>query len=171
MRSNRLLASVLVSMVAVALTGSFLTAEAQPRRGPLGGGQDRGPEPIEHMAERLDLTAEQRARIEAFHEKNEGERLKIHKQMMQLELQIEGEWLEDEPSERELKNLARQLGELRNQMQLRRIEHRLAMREVLTDEQWDKLLTSRGGPHHRHRAPGPMGRGHGNPEAGNWRDR
>ena len=98
-------------------------------------------------------------------------RLEFRKQMMQLKNEIEGEWLKDEPSERVLKDLTEQIGELRTQIQVQRIEHRLALREVLTDEQWDKLLTSKKGRGHGNRGHGPKGHGQGNPEAGNSRDR
>jgi Spy/CpxP family protein refolding chaperone len=72
-------------VVAVALLGSFFTAEAQRGQGQRGDGEGRGgPQSIERMAERLDLTAEQKAQIEAFREQNEAERLQLRKQMMQM---------------------------------------------------------------------------------------
>jgi Spy/CpxP family protein refolding chaperone len=172
MNRKQLMTLLLVPAVAVALAGSFFTAEAQKGQGQRGDGEGRGgPPSIERMAERLDLTAEQQAQIEAFRENSEAERLELRKQTMQLKNQIEGEWLKNAPSESTLKNLTQQMGELRTRMQVRRVEHRLALREVLTDEQWDKLLTSREGRGRGHRGQGPKGGGHGNSGAGNWRDR
>lgn len=170
MNPSKLAVWTVTPVIALTLAGGFFPASAQNQPGRRGD-PPRGPQSIERMAERLDLTAEQQAKIEALREQGEAERLEHRKQMMRLRHEMQGEWLKDEPSESTLKSLARQIGELRNQMQIRRIEHRLALREVLTDEQWDKLLTSRGGPGRGHQGFGPKGRGNGNPEAGNWRDR
>jgi Spy/CpxP family protein refolding chaperone len=170
MLPKKLITWFVVPAVALAMVGGFFSASAQGQRGQRGEGRG-GPPPIEKLAERLDLTAEQQAQIETMRDEGESERLEYRKQLMQLKNQLEGEWLKDELNERTLKSLTEQLGEIRTKMQLQHLEHRLELREVLTPAQWDKLLTSRKGWGHGHRGHGPRGRGSGNSEAGNWRDR
>jgi Spy/CpxP family protein refolding chaperone len=166
-RMKKLLIWVVLPALTLALLGEVWSVSAQAR----GERHQRGLPPIERLAEKLELSAEQVAQIKALREEGEAERIELKKQLMQLRNEFEGEMLKPELNERSLKSLTQQMGEVRTKMHLLRLESRLAMREVLTDEQWDKLLTSRKGPGQGHRGRGPRGRGLGSPEAGNWRER
>ena len=60
-----------------------------------------------------------------------------------LEHDLQGEMMKDDPSEKAALALARQIGDLRTQMQAGRLQDRLAMRKHLSPAQRDKLMMMR----------------------------
>lgn len=122
--------------------------------GEFGPGQDRH---LERMAARLDLTEEQQAAIAELQEENRGKNLELRKQMLRLRNELDGELLKDAPNSKSVLALNEQLGDLRTAMKANRLQNRLAVRELLTPEQRDKMLLMGEG---RGRGRGE-GRGHG----------
>ena len=94
----------------------------------------------ERLAERLQLTEEQRTAIAEIREKGRKEKLTLRKQLLRLHNELQGEWLADEPSEAKVRELVAEQGEVRTQLQQNRFSQRLAIRKLLTDEQRDQLL-------------------------------
>jgi Spy/CpxP family protein refolding chaperone len=131
-----------------------------------GCGDGRGPG-LEMMTARLDLTAEQQEAIGKLQDEARARRLETRKEMMRLQNELEGELMKDEPGEKTVMGLAAKIGELRTAQQQSRLATRLAVREQLTPEQRDRMLTMRAGSgprggreHARHGGHGRSG-GHG----------
>jgi Spy/CpxP family protein refolding chaperone len=75
---------------------------------------------------------------------------------------LQGEMLKDEPSEKRVTELVQQIGQLRTQQHLTRLKQRLAVRNLLTPEQRDRMLGLRGLRHRwGHRAGPCPGTGEG----------
>jgi Spy/CpxP family protein refolding chaperone len=123
-----------------------------------------GPEHrLEVLAEKLELTEEQVAAIEGIRESGREKGIELHKEMMRLQNDLEGELLKDEPNEKSALNLVDKIGALRTEIQAQRMKGRLDMRQQLTPEQRDKMLMMsdrfQGGRHGRGggRGMGPHG--------------
>lgn len=131
-----------VAMVALltllALTATAALAE-RPGPGRRGGGDGFGFGPG-LAALQLDLSEEQTASIEKIRDEGREKAVGLRKQMMLLRNELEGEMLTDEPSRKKVLDLNQKMGEVRTQLQANRLEHRLAVREVLTPEQRDRML-------------------------------
>ncbi|RPJ42744.1 MAG: periplasmic heavy metal sensor, partial [Candidatus Latescibacterota bacterium] len=95
---------------------------------------------IEHLAMRLDLTDDQKTQIEKMRSADKSKIVDFRKELMRAHHELGGELLKDEPDASKAKKLTERIGELRTDMQLLRLEHRLALRKVLTAEQRDRLL-------------------------------
>lgn len=167
MRSTLKLA-VLVLCVP-ALAGTVSPAKAEPCL--IGGGAwDQGLR-LERLAACLDLTDEQIDAIERIREERSSKRADFQREITRIRNELRGEMLEDSPDIAELKRLIAIKEEIRASMQVSRLETRLALREILTPEQRDRLTMLRSsrrqggflgeGRGHRH---GRMDRGRG------WRD-
>jgi len=118
-------------------------------------GQEAGSR-LAKMAERLELTEDQKATIEALQEDSQDQNAKLRKELAVLKNELEGELLKDDPGEDTVVGLVRKIGDAKTEMQANRMKTRLAMREQLTPEQRDRMLTFRNG----HRGQGRRG-GHG----------
>ena len=112
---------------------------------------------LERMAARLDLTGDQRVKIEALHEQAREEGLALRKKMMRLRHELEGELLQDAPSEKTVLSLNAKIGDLQTALKANRLRTRLAVREELTPEQRDKMLVM--GQHRKHGRHGRSGAG------------
>lgn len=95
---------------------------------------------LERMAARLDLSEEQTEAIAKIREEGRKQNMEIRKEMMRLRNELRGEMLKDDPSKKTALDLNGKLGELRTQKQANRLENRLEVRELLTQEQKDKML-------------------------------
>ena len=100
---------------------------------------------LEQMAARLELTDEQRAKVEEIREAGEVERTKLEKEAMKARHELRGEFLKDEPDRKRVRALVQQIGDIRTKMEIQRAEHRLTIRDLLTPEQRDRFVTM-GGP-------------------------
>jgi hypothetical protein len=99
------------------------------------------------MAARLDLTAEQKEKIEKIRTADEKKLVSLHKEMMLARHDLRGEMMKDDPDASKVKKLAEKLGGIRTNSQIARLESRIAVRKILTPEQRDKmLLAPHGGP-------------------------
>jgi len=104
-----------------------------------------GPEHrMEMLQEKLELTDEQAAAIEAIHSAGREKGVAIHKEMMRLRNELEGEMLKDEPSEKTALNLVEKIGALKTELQTNRLKNRLEVRGQLTPQQRDKMLMMHG---------------------------
>ncbi|MBZ0268072.1 Spy/CpxP family protein refolding chaperone [bacterium] len=111
-----------------------------------------------------DLTAEQKGKIEEIREEGQAAKRTLSKQLARARHDMEGEFLEDDPDGARLKTLVERMGELRTKLDVHRLSQRLAIRDVLTEEQLDLLpgpgerpRSGRGGPGHRTRHGGADG--------------
>jgi len=153
-----------LALVTVALVAT--AAVAQPNRAPRAGGPG-GPGGwdadgpgwrLEHLAEVLDLTDDQKAAIEKLHEDAREQAVDLRKELARLRNQRQGEMLKDAPAEKTLVELTEKMGEVRTELQVLRLKTRLAVREQLTAEQRDQMLLM--GPRHgRGGRHGGWGRG------------
>ena len=128
--------------------------------------------PMQAMLTRLDLNEEQQAAIEKIHEEAQAKQQETRKDLMRLRNELEGELLKDEPNEKTALELTGRIGELRTTQQQNRLATRLAVRELLTPEQRDKMLLmhdrhGRGGRHQGHMGR-HGGRGHGCSQSGGY---
>jgi Spy/CpxP family protein refolding chaperone len=128
------------------------TALAQGGGGRFGHGKGKGcgegslgfEHRLEALAEKLELTEEQVAAIEGIRESGREKGVELHKEMMRLRNELEGEMLKDEPSPEAAQALVEKIGTLRTEMQVQRLANKLEVRQQLTPEQRDKMLMMRG---------------------------
>lgn len=146
------LAGIAVFGVAALLLWSATAPAAG--RGKIGRGPDGESPRLERLAERLDLTEEQKEKIEGIHERGRAEMQELRKELMRAKHALRGEFLEDEPNAGDLKALTKKIGDLKTRMELMRLDHRLAVRDLLTPEQREEMFFMKGRGH------GPGG-GHG----------
>lgn len=159
----------LVTLTLAALLLTAAAVSAQPGRGR--GCDDDGPGLLnKRLAERLDLTDDQKESLEKLREERRDAMGDLRKQMRKLRHELQGQMLEDDPSEDAVVELTRRIGALRTDMQVERAKGRLALREVLTEDQRDELMMmrkrggGRGGPRGGGQGrfgPGGFGPGHG----------
>jgi len=92
----------------------------------------------------LDLSDDQREKIEALREKTREENLEARKSLVRLKNELHGVMLEDSPDAAEAGRLIERIGDLRTRMRIERMETRLAIRNLLTPEQRDRLIAHLG---------------------------
>ena len=98
---------------------------------------------LSYLQEVLELTEEQAAAIEQIREAGRQARLELRQEILQLQNELNGEMLKDEPAEARLTQLVQTLGEIRTKLQLHRLQQQLALRKELTPEQRDKWVVLR----------------------------
>jgi Spy/CpxP family protein refolding chaperone len=167
---NKKVGTITVLGIVILLAAGVGLATAQGPGGGMGRGMDMdGPRGrgmadggrefrFEQMAERLDLTDEQREAIESIREKGRTANLELRKELMRLRNELQGEMLKDKPSEKAILSLNEKMGDIRTQLKANRLKTRLAVREQLTPEQRDRMLMMRG---HDCRGGGCEGCSHG----------
>jgi Spy/CpxP family protein refolding chaperone len=103
----------------------------------------------ERLFERLDLTEEQLDKVKEVLAEKRSAGMELHKEELRLRNEVEGEMLADSPDVGEVAKLVRRIGEIRAELELKRLEGEIAVRSLLTDEQRDRLLLHREriGPH------------------------
>lgn len=109
----------------------------------------------------MGLNDDQRKAIEKIRTDGQDAMLSARKEMMRLRHAMQGEMLKDDLDAGAIRKLVEKMGDLRTQMQLQRLEQRLAIRKLLTPEQRDRAMLRQGhrgdrGPRGMHRM---MGRG------------
>jgi Spy/CpxP family protein refolding chaperone len=97
------------------------------------------------MGNRMGLTEDQQKAIAKIREDAEATRLPQIKEMMRLRTEMQSELLKDQPDQAAVHNLAQQMGDLRTQMQIKILDQRMAIRNLLTPEQRDRMLMMRRG--------------------------
>lgn len=131
----------IIGTCALAVLCTAGTAEAQ-RRARVN--RDAPVPRIERLAEALELTDEQMDQLKSLREAGLEEMADLRKEMLRVRHDMRGEMLEDNPDIAKLKKLIATKSEIRANMEIFRLEHRMAMRDILTEEQRDKLMMLRG---------------------------
>ena len=125
-----------------------------------GQGWHDGGDRWQRVADRLDLSDEQKTTIAEIRKQAEAKNLPLRKQVMQLQNDLRGEMLKDAPTVDTITKLVGKIGDLRTQMQTNRIKAQLDVRKQLTPEQRDKMLLMGGhGPRSGRHARGDHGSG------------
>jgi len=154
MKAKRLI----LAMTAIFLIGGVHTGFAQPHRGVghcpgMGGGPGFGPGDgpgILARAEALDLKPEQVKELKALRLNMAKETLRLRSELELKQLELRELLFADEPDIGRIEAKIDEMAPLRTELHKKRIEHRLATREVLTPEQRAKLdLTRTPGKRHR----------------------
>jgi Spy/CpxP family protein refolding chaperone len=107
----------------------------------------------------LGLTEDQHKAAAKIHQDARAALMAVRKDLMRLRNELAGHLLKDEPDGAALRKLVQKMGDLRTQMQIQRLEQRLAIRKLLTPEQRDRMLLQGGpcGPRGGGRGCGPCG--------------
>jgi Spy/CpxP family protein refolding chaperone len=116
---------------------------------------------LEVLTEKLELTEEQVAAIDGIQENGREKGVELHKEMMRLQNDLEGELLKDDPKKETALKLVDKIGALRTEIQAQRLQGRLEIRQQLTPEQRDKMLMMKEsfqGSRHGRRGGRGMGR-------------
>lgn len=146
-------------VLALMLATTSLAFAQRGGRGDCPQGREDGSGPHKaRILERLDLSETQQAAIDKIHTESRETGLETRKRIMRLQNELEGLMLQDEPDTGEVVKLVSRIGELKTEQQVRRAQTRLEIREQLTEEQRDRMMTLRGdrGPR-----SGRHGQGHG----------
>jgi Spy/CpxP family protein refolding chaperone len=117
--------------------------------------------------EKLNLTAEQKTRIEALQDANYKETKSVREKMFDKSVELRRLWLTANPDKEKITAAQKEIRVLRNDMQDKLTAMRLEIRKILTPEQNEKLANSRWGrgpgfgPRGGMRGQGEFGPGHG----------
>lgn len=149
-----------LTLMAVAI-GLLFTAQAFAWGGGYGPGQGRGyANCCGAGLERLNLTDEQRNKIEALQTAADKELRPIREKMFDKSVELRRLWLQVNPAKDKITAAQKEVSVLRDEMQGKATALRLEIRKVLTPEQQERLASTGWG-----RGPGygPRGgmRGHG----------
>ncbi|PKN69792.1 MAG: hypothetical protein CVU54_09130 [Deltaproteobacteria bacterium HGW-Deltaproteobacteria-12] len=131
-------------------------------RGP-GEGMGPGSGPGYHRTnawEKLNLSAEQKTKIEALQTAHQKELRPVREKMFDKSVELRRLWLQTNPDKDKITAAQAEVSALRDQMQSKATAMRLEIRKVLTPEQQEKLVNS---GWERGMGFGPRGgmRGHG----------
>jgi len=154
-----------LTLTAVAL-GLLLTSQAFAW-GP-GPGKGRGYGSCREAGlERLNLTDDQKAKIEALQDVNDKATKPLREKTFDKAVELRKLWLQANPDKDKITAVQKELRTLRNEMEDKTTSLKLEIRKILTPEQNEKLANSgwgRGpgfGPRGGMRGYGEFGRGHG----------
>lgn len=126
--------NTITTLAVVALTLSLaVVAEARSRRG-------KGPgEGIEKIMRHVDLTDDQKTRLEALRDAHRSEMKPLHQEMRAKREQMQGYWTAEEIDEAAIWAMDAEMTPLRQQIHQVRLEHRLQAMSVLSQEQRAEL--------------------------------
>ncbi|MFH1842468.1 MAG: Spy/CpxP family protein refolding chaperone [bacterium] len=120
---------------------------------------------LARLTQQLDLSEEQQADIEKIVADGQEQRIEQRKQLRRLQHDLEGEMMADRISETRVMGLIEEIGAVRIEQQKNRMMQKLAIRELLTPEQRDRLMLQHDGERgFGGRGPGSHGQfgpGHG----------
>lgn len=98
---------------------------------------------LEHISKQLNLTDEQKAAVQAKSEKTEKEAKESRAKIKEAAEKLKEEMQKDEPNREKVHAYLGQMSQLRNEMQIKRIDALLDLREILTPkqkEEFNKML-------------------------------
>jgi len=131
-------------------------------RGPGFGKHHGGFGNIERLAGKLDLSENQVNTIKAERLKTQKQAIQLHADLQVARLELRDMMGDGKPDENKVKQQVEKMGELHTSLMLTRVQGRLKMKEILTEEQLGKLkemrLEMRSRPD-RKRGHSRMGRG------------
>ena len=123
------------------LFASFSVAMAEPRGKP--GGKDFGREGKRSPYASLNLTEEQKGKIDAMRESLQKEMTPIRTDLIKKRMELDLMWMEDMPEGDKIKAKQKEIRELRGKMEDRLTDFRLSINSVLTPEQRAELMAKR----------------------------
>ncbi len=132
---------VLIGLCAMAISAVAVTADAQ-RWSAKGRGMQQPR--FERVEDYLELSDSQVDEMKALREEHMDRMADLRKEMLKVRNQMRGEMLEDNPDMAALKKLVAEKGRIRTDMETAGLEHRMAMRDLLTEKQRDRLMMFRG---------------------------
>jgi Spy/CpxP family protein refolding chaperone len=132
---------IAVGVVVLAL-GTAALAHGREGRGDRDGKRDGGRDGIGRMTERLDLTADQRAKIAKLKEEMRGKAQPLDQKLRDLKAQERAAWTADKPDEAKVVALHRETLALRGQIDELRIAQRFDVWALLTPAQRATLRTN-----------------------------
>jgi len=101
-------------------------------------------------AEELNLTEDQQDKLKELCYSHQEKVLEIKQKIEREQLELKKLMDADEPNESKIKAKVREIGSLRTDIQLTQVDLYFAARNILTDEQIEKIKSlRRGGPRHR----------------------
>lgn len=149
------------------LLAAFMAGSVWAQKPPVPCDMPHGPraEMKRPLMEKLNLTEEQRKTMQEMRLKHKKELIPIQGKLKEKQLDLKAEMMADEPNQSKINAIVDDIAKLRAELQKKKIAHRLAIRNILTDEQrkiWDanKHMRKRGGfgrcekPHHPRMRPG-----------------
>jgi len=98
--------------------------------------------------DRLGLSEDQQKAMAKIRNEAQTARRERMREMMRLRNEMQGEFLKDSPAAAALRSLAQRMGEIRTQLQIQQLEQRLAIHQLLTPEQRDRMMVMRRGGSH-----------------------
>lgn len=93
------------------------------------------------LSEKLNLAPEQEKEIRDLQLNFEKEKIRLKADLKIVRLELKDLLIEDRPVKREVYRKIEQMGDLRVKLQKNRVDKRLAIKEILTPEQFEKLQT------------------------------
>ncbi len=127
--------------VLIILVASFTVAMAEPRG--KSGGKDFGREGRRSPFANLNLTEEQKGKIDAMRESLQKEMTPIRTDMIKKRMELNLLWTDDSPEGDKIKAKQREIRELKGIMEDRLTDFRMSVNSILTPEQRAELMTKR----------------------------
>jgi len=158
MRKTKHTLTVIGIMVAIVLVGGWTFAH-----GPKGG-RGYGHQGYGYADPYSNLTSEQREKLQAQQQKFSEDTAELRRELSQKRLELRGLWIDPKADPKKIRAKQKELFELQRRLQEKALEHKLAIRELLPEEQigqgpWGSGYGMGYGPHHRKGHMG--GSGHG----------
>ncbi len=125
----------------IILVTSFTIATAEPRG--KSGVKDFGREGRRSPYANLDLTEEQKGKIDAMRESLQKEMTPIRTDLIKKRMELNLLWMEASPEADKIKAKQREIRDLKGKMEDRLTDFRLSVNSILTPEQRAELLIKR----------------------------
>lgn len=108
----------------------------------------------------LDLTTEQAQKLMALRQSNFSQMQEIRNNLFQKRAELRLAWMQMDPDVAKIKNIQKEINALMAQKQEKMVDHRMAVRNILTPEQLTQHLAQCGWGGKGMRYPGMFHRGH-----------
>jgi Spy/CpxP family protein refolding chaperone len=168
---KKIVLTLMAVLVIVALTTtSFAYGWGQGMRGGRGPGYGNCQSGDLQGLAALNLTADQEAKIKSLREAQLKEAKPLLDKMFGKRGELKLLWLQQNPDQEKILSVQKEIRSLRDQLQDKQTNHRLAVLKVLTPEQQTKVQSyaaGRGFGHSKGFGPGGCG-GYGTGPRGNW---
>ncbi len=106
----------------------------------------------------LDLTTDQAEKLTAMRQSNFAEMQEIRNKLFQKRAELRLAWMQVEPDAGRIKGIQKEINSLVAQKQEKMVDHRLAVRNILTAEQLTRHLAQSGWCGQNKRSPGMYGK-------------
>jgi Spy/CpxP family protein refolding chaperone len=107
----------------------------------------------------LELTTAQAEKLTALRQSNFSEMQEVRNKLFQKSAELRLLWMQVDPDADKIKGIQKEMNALMEQKQEKRIDHRLAVRNILTPEQLTRHLARSGWYGQDRRSPGMFGKG------------